>query len=162
MSTNNEQVTSYEELFSVYKELLDSGKEVSLPTKGTSMTPFIHEKDVAYIEPAPEALKRGDMAVFKRKDGLYVMHRIRYVRENAAGAKEYYFIGDAQTWTEGPIKREQILGIATAVKRKGKWTDKKHFVWWFYRHVWLWMVPFRRIVFKLYGISIGRLRKKRI
>lgn len=160
MNTNNERVVANEELFPVLKELLDSGKDVSLNTKGSSMTPFIHEKDVLYVTPAPEVLKRGDMAVFQRLSGEYVMHRIRYVRQGANGIKEYYFIGDAQNWTEGPIFREQIFGLVTAVKRRGKWTDKKHFVWWFYRHVWLNMVPVRHLVFKVYGMTVGKLRKR--
>lgn len=155
----NTREIANEEFFPVLKELLDSGKDVSLNTKGSSMVPFIHEKDVLYITPAPKNLRRGDMAVFKRLDGLYVMHRIRYVRKNASGEKEYYFIGDAQSWTEGPISREQIFGLVTAVKRRGKWTDKKHFVWWFYRHVWLWLVPVRRLVFKLYGMTVGKWKR---
>lgn len=160
MNTNNERVVVNEELFPVLKELLDSGKDVSLNTKGCSMIPFIHERDTLYVAPAPEVLKRGDMAVFQRMSGEYVMHRIRYVRDGANGTKEYYFIGDAQNWTEGPIFREQIFGLVTAVKRRGKWTDKKNFVWWFYRHVWLWAVPVRRLVFKVYGMTVGKLRKR--
>ena len=160
MNTNNERVVANEELFPVLKELLDSGKDVSLNTKGSSMTPFIHERDVLYVAPAPEVLRRGDMAVFQRLSGEYVMHRIRYVRDGANGTKEYYFIGDAQNWTEGPISREQIFGLVTAVKRRGKWTDKKHPVWWFYRCVWLNMVSVRRLVFKVYGMTVGRLRNR--
>lgn len=155
----NEKVVANDVYLPVLRGLLESGKDVPVNNKGGSMLPFIHERDVLYISPVSKNLKRGDIAFFVRANGDYVMHRIRHVRTNAEGTKKYYFIGDAQNLTEGPIDRNQIFGLVTAVKRRGKWINKKHFVWWFYRHVWLWLVPFRRMMFKFYGETVGRLKK---
>lgn len=160
MNIKNERVVANADYLPILRELLETGKEVSLSTKGSSMIPFIHERDTLYVSPAPDVLKRGDMAVFQRESGEYVMHRIRYVRKGADGEKAYYFIGDAQGWTEGPIRRRQIFGLVTAVKRRGKWVNKKHPVWWFFRCVWLNMVSVRRLVFKVYGMTVGRIRSK--
>lgn len=135
------------------KELVYEGKEVSIVISGNSMAPFlIHQRDRILISPIKEPLRRGDMAFFQRKTGQYVMHRIRFVRKNReTGQEEYYFIGDNQTQTEGPIAREQIFGVITAVQRKGKWLNPGDFWWEFFRHVWLTIIPFRRMAQSIYG-----------
>lgn len=143
------------------KELVLEGKDVSMLIAGNSMSPFlIHERDRILISPIKEPLRRGDMAFFQRKTGRYVMHRIRSVRKNRqTGQKEYYFIGDNQTETEGPIERDQIFGVITAVQRKGKWLRPGNFWWEFFRHVWLGIIPLRRTIQYLYGCKNRGVQK---
>ena len=138
---------------SAVKDILKEGKEVPLLLTGNSMSPFlVHERDKILIRKADRPLKKGDMAFFQKSSGQYVMHRIRYVRRSSDGKKQYYFIGDAQTVTEGPIEEDQIFGLITAVCRKGKWLRPGSFWWEFFRLVWLRMIPFRRTAIKIYSL----------
>ena len=129
------------------KALVEEGHEVSLLISGSSMAPFlIHHRDTIYFKAPDRELKPGDMVFYQRSSGQYFMHRIRFV--NADG---YYLIGDGQQITEGPIAREQIFALVTAVKRKGKVIRPGDFWWEFFARVWLRIVPLRGIVSRLYA-----------
>ena len=138
------------------RELLEEGKEVPLVITGNSMSPFlVHERDTLLIGKPRLPLKKGDMAFYQRENGQYVMHRIRRVRGSCPG-RQYYFIGDAQTVTEGPVPEERIFGVITAVRRKGRWIRQGSFWWEFFRIVWIRMVPLRKTAVRIYGAVIKR------
>ena len=129
------------------KALVEEGHEVSLLISGSSMAPFlIHHRDTIYFKAPDRELKPGDMVFYQRSSGQYVMHRIRFVK-----ADGYYLIGDGQQITEGPIAREQIFALVTAVKRKGKVIRPGDFWWEFFARVWLRIVPLRGIDSRLYA-----------
>ena len=136
-----------QEYLSVLKELVQEGKEVSLLVAGSSMSPFlIHERDYVYFRQPDRELRKGDIVFFQRKSGQYVMHRIWKVRPEG-----YYIVGDAQTDIEGPIPGEQIFAIVTKVQRKGRWIEPGDFWWEFFEHVWLHMIPVRRMIMSVYA-----------
>ena len=66
-------------------------------------------------------------------------------------------MGDAQMEIEGPVKREQIFAIVTKARRKGKWIQKGNFWWEFFEHVWIRIIPLRRIIRGTYSRTIGRM-----
>lgn len=138
----------------VCKELLEQGRSISITITGNSMQPFLaHGRDQIIIEKPMRDLKKGDMAFYQRINGEYVMHRICRVENQTS----FWFVGDAQIAKEGPIGRNQIFGLITAVKRKEKWIYPGMFCWEFYRIVWLNMFPLRRLYFRMYRM-IGRLK----
>lgn len=129
------------------KALVEEGHEVSLLISGSSMAPFlIHHRDTIYFKAPDRELKPGDMVFYQRSSGQYVMHRIRFVKTDG-----YYLIGDGQQITEGPIAREQIFALVTAVKRKGKVIRPGDFRWEFFARVWLRVIPLRGVVSRLYA-----------
>lgn len=129
------------------KALVEEGHEVSLLISGSSMAPFlVHHRDTIFFKAPDRELKPGDMVFYQRSSGQYVMHRIRFVKTDG-----YYLIGDGQQITEGPIAREQIFALVTAVKRKGKVIRPGDFWWEFFARVWLRIVPLRGIVSRLYA-----------
>lgn len=129
------------------RALLESGKAVSMVLSGNSMVPFlVNQRDLIYIEPLPSELKVGDMCFFQRDDGRFIMHRICRVTKDGC-----FFVGDAQPVIEGPIRRDQMFGIVTKVKRKGKWITHGNLTWEFFEKVWIRMIPLRIPVLKLYG-----------
>ncbi len=141
------------EYIGVLRELIGEGKTVSLVITGSSMSPFlIHQRDAVILAPIDTPLERGDMAMFQRANGQYVLHRICRKEGEA-----YYFVGDAQNWIEGPISREQIFGRVTAVRRGGVWIHPGDFWWEFFEHVWLRMIPLRQFAVGLYG-AVYRIR----
>lgn len=135
------------EYVSVLRELTEQGKEVSLLISGSSMSPFlIHQRDYIYFKKPDRELKKGDMVFYQRDSGQFVMHRIWKVRPDG-----YYIVGDAQTAIEGPVRRDQIFARITKVQRKGKWLEAGNFWWEFFEHIWLHMIPIRRMIMKIYA-----------
>lgn len=131
------------------KKLTEEGKEVPMVILGSSMSPFlIHQRDVICFKKPDRNLHKGDMVFFQRTNGAYVMHRI--CKKTSEG---YYMVGDAQQNIEGPIAEEQIFALITKVKRKGKWISPGDFWWEFFEHVWIHMIPFRRIIMNSYEIG---------
>lgn len=126
--------------------LIKEGCTVPFTVSGGSMEPFLAGcRDSVYITAPILPLKKGDIAFFERESGKIVMHRVCKVTENG-----YYFIGDAQTISEGPIPDSAVIGKVNSVTRKGK-TICKGFIWFFFRHVWLAIIPLRPACFKIYG-----------
>ena len=79
------------------------------------MLPTIKEgRDKVTLSPAPEKLKRGDIAFYKRENGQFVLHRVVKVRGG------YVFCGDNQYSLERGIKKEQIIAICSHINRNGK------------------------------------------
>ena len=65
-------VIDNDELFGRVVELLQEGREVTIPSKGFSMLPFIRgERDLVVLERADE-IKPGDIVLF-RLDGRYIL-----------------------------------------------------------------------------------------
>lgn len=134
------------EYISMLRSLVEEGKQVSLIISGSSMSPFlIHARDAICFAKPDRELQKGDMVFFQRNDGNFVMHRIYKIKDGA-----YYIIGDAQTTIEGPIRREQIFALIKKVRRKGRWIAPGDFWWEFFAHIWLNIIPLRRIIIKVY------------
>ena len=128
------------------RELTEQGREVSLLITGNSMVPFlVHERDYIFFKKPDRELKRGDMVFYRRASGQYVMHRICRVTPQG-----YDVVGDGQTVIEHSVRQEQIFGLITRVKRKGKLLTEGDFCWWFFKTVWLRMLPLREPALYLY------------
>ena len=139
------------------KEMVREGREVPVTITGNSMSPFlVHGRDRVLFSSIKRPLQKGDMVLYQRKGGQYVMHRIRRINRIR---NEYYMIGDAQMMTEGPLKEGQIAAVVTSVCRKGKWLKQGDFWWEFFRGPWLYMVPFRRVALRTYALLNGKTRK---
>lgn len=143
------------------KEMVRSGRDVPVTITGNSMSPFlVHGRDRILLSRITRPLRKGDMVLYQRTGGQYVMHRIRRINRSR---DEYYMIGDAQTVAEGPLEERQIAAVVTSVCRKGKWLTPGDFWWEFFRRLWLNIVPFRRPVLRVYvlvmRISSGKIWK---
>lgn len=127
--------------------LLEEVDSVPLVISGSSMTPFlVHRRDTVYLSKADRPLKKGDMILYRRDSGAYILHRILRIEEGG-----YTLVGDAQTWLEPGIREDQVLALVTAVRRKGKLLRPGSFWWEFFEKVWLRMIPLRPVLMRLYG-----------
>ena len=141
------KVVDTKEYVSTLRELVREGQEVSMQIAGSSMSPFlVHQRDSICFRAPTQPLRRGNMVFYQRTNGQFVMHRICRVRPEG-----YYIVGDAQTEMEGPIARTQIFAVVTRVYRKGTWIDATDFWWKFFEHIWLCIIPLRRVLMFLYG-----------
>ena len=128
--------------------LLDETSAVPLVISGSSMTPFlVPGRDVVYLSKVKESLTRGDMVLYRRDNGRYILHRIVCV-----DADSYTMLGDAQTVPEPGIRRDQILAVVTAVRRKGKLLKQGSCLWFFFKAVWIRMVPLRPLAKDIYRV----------
>lgn len=143
-----ERVVDTNEYVSVLRELAEEGRVVSMLVVGSSMSPFLcHKRDYIYFTKPDRELRRGDMVFYQRDTGQYVMHRI-YKRKK----DDYYMVGDAQTQIEGPLRGDQIFARIIKVKRKGRIIEPGNFWWEFFEHVWIRIIPMRKVIEKLYSL----------
>lgn len=133
-------------------DVMEQAQMVPLVVSGNSMSPFlVHGRDTVYLSKVTEPLKKGDVIFYQRDNGAYILHRICRV-----AGETYCLVGDAQYLIEEGIRRDQVLAIVTAVRRKGKLLQKGSFWWDFFERVWLRMIPLRRPIIGLYGFIMGR------
>lgn len=126
--------------------MLSEGNQVSLTVSGNSMSPFlVHHRDAVWLVKAEERLQRGDMILYKRANGDYVLHRICAVRDGV-----YDLVGDAQTEIEPGIRHEQVLARVCAVRRKGRVLQQGCFWWDFFAKIWVRVIPARTLILRIY------------
>ena len=128
-------------------EMLLEAESIPLVISGNSMAPFlIHGRDTVYLSRIIAPPKKGDMVLYRRRCGAYVLHRI-YRQRN----ETYELVGDGQLGIEPGIHREQMLAVVKTVRRKGKILRKGSFCWEFFAHIWLILLPLRPVICRLYG-----------
>lgn len=146
-----------ETLLESYRELLETAEELPLLVTGNSMLPFlVHRRDTVWLTGVDRELKRGDIVLYRRRSGGYILHRIVRVEGGC-----YTMAGDGQHITEPGITGEQIMAVVCAARRKGKRQEPGCFWWDFFEKVWVRMVPLRRPVLKVYGLANKLFRRKR-
>lgn len=126
-------------------EALAKHGTIQIEPKGYSMYPlFVPGRDMAVISAIGEhKCKRGDVLLFRREDGLLVLHRLCRVKKDGL-----YMVGDNQEAIEGPILREQVLGILVQMVRKGKRISTHNFLYNCYARLWLFLRPVRPFIKK--------------
>lgn len=128
-------------------ELLDDAEALPLTVSGNSMTPFlVHERDIVYLSRVAGRLRRGDIALYRRSSGRFVLHRVVGVCDG-----EYVMLGDAQTKVERGIAESQICAKAVAVLRDGRMIREGDFTWRFFARVWTRVVPLRAVLVRAYS-----------
>ena len=101
-----------------WHELSLGGADVSVSffLSGESMRPLIRKsKDKVTVVPVYRSLKKGDIVLFKRSDGAYVVHRINKINNSTVVT-----IGDNCVDFDKPVSVADIWGIVTAAERSGK------------------------------------------
>ena len=142
-----------EVLLEEYRRLLQDDPSIdALPLiiTGNSMSPFlIHGRDTVYLSRLTRPARRGDMLLYQRENGNYVLHRVF-----KATPESLTMIGDAETVLEPGIRREQVIAIVTRVERKGKALVPGSFWWDFFEKIWIRIIPLRREIQRLYTFII--------
>lgn len=119
-------------------------KNVPVPVKGNSMRPFLRSADFAYLTALPEKLKRGDIVLFQRKDGQYVLHRVYKLQKDGA----FLMLGDSQRMPE-PVEKAQLRAFVSSVRCGGEHCAPGSFRWWFFAVPWLRLAQWRPQIARL-------------
>lgn len=139
-----------EVLLESYRDILrEEAKVDALPlvVTGTSMTPFlIPRRDTVFLSRVDRPLRRGDVVLYRRNSGSYVLHRIYRISPQGMT-----MIGDGQTALEPGIRQEQVIARMTRVIRKGKTLGPGSFWWWFFEKIWLRIIPLRPGICRIYA-----------
>ena len=136
---NNVKTLPAEELFPQLLSLLEHTDAVPLTVTGSSMMPFLQpERDTVYLKKQDTPIKPGDMILYKRNNGQYILHRVYRVAPDGL-----QLIGDGQTGIEPGVSPDSVVAGVAAVRRKGKLLRPGHPVWFFYEKLWLRIIPLR-------------------
>ncbi|MBQ3816787.1 MAG: S24/S26 family peptidase [Clostridia bacterium] len=141
---------SMSEISPIIKKCITNGSEVILTVTGNSMRPFLKDKrdQVVLIKAKADSLNIGDVPLYCRRNGKFVLHRIVGI-ENGS----YTMLGDAQVIKEPGIEPDQIVAVAKAFIRKGKRYECDGKSYKRYVRFWNNMMPERKFYFKLRGVA---------
>ena len=111
----SEKTVLLDEIMPLIRERLSAGENVQFSPRGTSMLPMLKQgRDSVILSPVTGCLRRGDLPLYQRKNGQYVLHRVISVGE------KYICCGDHQVEPEYGIEHEQIIAVVSSFTRKGK------------------------------------------
>ena len=144
---NKELVQSFPvaELARLAAEFVSEGKEVVIWAKGSSMKPLLRDGKDKIILSAFSEINIGDVVLYKRETGMYVIHRIVGMTPDG-----YELLGDYQTFTEKGIKKEQIIAKAVGYIRNGKELPIDSKAVLIYEKIWCNTLTFRKLYFFFY------------
>ena len=138
-------------LLEEYRRILAEEPQVAalpLIVSGRSMTPFlVGGRDTVYLSRLERPVRRGDILLYQRDSGQYVLHRVWKVEKNGT----FTMVGDAQVELEHGIREDQVIAIVTFVLRKEKTVFPGFFWWEFFEKIWIRMVPLRPFFRKVYS-----------
>lgn len=147
-----------EVLLEEYRTLLQTVDTLPLQVSGNSMAPFLADgRDTVYLSRVDRPLKVGDIVLYRRRSGAYILHRICRMEDG-----RFCMVGDAQTVLEHGIERDQIFAVVRRALRKGKCQGPGCFWWEFFEKVWVRMVPCRPLLQRLYGAACKCFGRKRV
>lgn len=124
-------------LDTVVTMLRDGAENIPVPLSGSSMTPFLHDGDTVFLNLPKQEPKPGDILLYQRGDGQYVLHRVIRIKGDTL-----WMLGDAQMEKE-PIGRDQIRAMATAVIARGQKLFPDSERWLLFSKWWRRLIPLR-------------------
>ena len=137
-----------EELMPLLTLQMETAGSAQLTVTGWSMLPMLQNRvDRVTIQPVEDSCQKGDVILYQRKNGQYVLHRILRCREPG-----YILCGDNQFFTE-KVEHSQVLAVVTDFTHKGKAYSvtndgyRRYAKAWVFFHPirWIYLVP-RRIL----------------
>lgn len=113
---------------------------VKIPLHGVSMQPLVRkDRDLVTVAPMTRSIQKGDVVLFHRADGAWVVHRVLSCEK-----EKVQTLGDGCLCPDAPIHKNEVYGLIIKVERGSHCfsIDKK-----FWRQlgiVWMELLPLRR------------------
>ena len=126
--------------------LINEGIDVTFTVTGCSMSPLWRNlrDSVVLTGCDPLTLKKGQVPLFKRENGQYVLHRIIRVNKNS-----YDMLGDNQTEIERGVPKSAVLCVVKGFNRKGKYYSCDSRLYRLYVFAWVNFRHLRRFMLSL-------------
>ena len=131
-------------LFPVIEETINSGTDVKLKVSGTSMYPLVGSRRDSVLLTKVKELKVGDVPLFRRDDGKFVLHRIVKIENGAYGMR-----GDFEQKIEYPVMPDAIVAVAKGFYRNEKYISCENFWYKMYKFFWMRTVAIRPFIIKI-------------
>ena len=119
--------------------VLEAGGQVTLTVTGTSMLPLLRPGKDSVLLRSENIPKKGDILLYRRKNGRFVLHRVIGKTQNA-----FLCCGDNQ-WRREQVERDQVVATVTGYCRSGKEKALSSFGYKFYVN----LLPLRRFYCRL-------------
>lgn len=148
-----------EELMPILQLQMETAGSAVLHVTGYSMMPMLrHKQDSVVLSLMTESPKKGDLMLYRRENGAYILHRILKKKP-----EHYICCGDNQFQKE-TVKESQMLAVVTAFTRKGKKISIDSKGYRLYVKLWVALHPIRWMYLiprRLLGKCRAFLRHKR-
>ncbi len=106
---------SFKEYMPLIEEAFSRQQSVTIPVKGISMKPTLSPGDgVTLASVNGHRVKRGDILLYKRADGSFILHRVVRVTERGVD-----FCGDAQFTVEKDIPHTALIAYVSSYETGG-------------------------------------------
>lgn len=103
------------DLLPLIKEAFANGQTVTIPVTGTSMRPTLQYGDVVTLaSTADKTVVRGDVVLYRRENGQFVLHRAVRVKKDTVD-----FCGDAQVDMERDVPKSALIGVVIGYTKNG-------------------------------------------
>lgn len=141
-----------QELAELLKLQLEQGGRAELTVTGSSMMPMLQGRRDKVIL-VPGQAKKNDVALYRRDDGKYILHRI-------VGQQGDMLVcaGDNQ-WETELIRPDQVMAVVDSWYYKGKHKTKDGLGYKLYVGFWVGLLPVRRPILAVRRV-VGRLIRK--
>ena len=142
------------ELAELIKLQLSEGGSAQLRVTGCSMLPMLREgRDAVTLVPIVGHLEKGNVILYQRKNGQYILHRI--IR---AEGGNYICCGDNQFEKE-LVEHSQAVAVVSAFTHKDRHHACTDWGYRLYTAIWVGLFPLRKF-YILMRRKLGRLRRK--
>lgn len=112
------------EMIPIIQTAIESGKLVEMKVTGDSMKPLLKDRVSSVRLTKPDNLKVGDIVLFLRYDGHYVLHRIIGIHNNV-----YDIVGDNQYVPDRNVPKEAIIAKVCRYSRDNVHWKKNDFTY---------------------------------
>lgn len=112
------------------------------------------ERDMIHVEKHEGKLRRYDVALYRRRDGRHVLHRVIRVRK-----ADYVLRGDNCDYTEYGITDEMVVGKLVGFWRGDKYISCDNRMYRLYARLRNFFYPFRFLRIKLCRAAVRLSRK---
>ena len=138
------------ELYPLIAEGLSKGGTYRFYPKGRSMLPLIREEKDSVVFSKADSISKGDIVLYRRKNGMFVIHRIVDVSETLT------MCGDNQFVFEKDILPSQVLAKVSLIYKKDKplSLDSKRYL------CYVKLLPIRR--FSLKSICYAKIMARKL
>ena len=135
MKMNDQSLKTKTISVEAWHDLIQSGLDIPvvIPLHGSSMYPLVrYMRDQVTVRKCCRRILLGDIVLFQRADGQYVIHR---VWKTADG--KVLTMGDNCTHPDFWMPESEVLGLVTHVRRGTRFFCVDTPLWRFWGRIWL-------------------------
>ena len=141
-----------EALVPVLQLQMAHGGEAAVTVTGTSMLPMLTPiRDKVWLRSCCDQLQCGDVILYRRENGQYVLHRIVKL------SQPMICCGDNQ-WQKEYVQQSQVIAVVTSFYRRGKRYTTNAWTYRLYTWLMIALLPARRHYIAIRR-RLGKLRR---